>query len=82
MPKFRFEFTRPDGAALFDEEGKDLPDVEAAKAHARVAIRTVLRDATSVLNWSDWTAHVKGADDVVMATIPFRDLMHAPAEQT
>lgn len=77
MSKYHFEFSRPDGAVLFDEQGKELPDLETAKAHARLAIQTVLKDAAPAVDWSRWSAMIKNAEGEELSTIPFRDVMMA-----
>ncbi len=74
MPRYHFEFTRPDGAVLVDEEGAELSDLSAAKAHARMVIRTVQREAAPETDWSEWTATVKGPDDQ-LAVIRFKDVI-------
>ena len=79
MPRYHFEFTRPDGAVLFDEQGKELPDLEAAKAHARVAIRTVSKDSSSVVDWSVWTAVIKNPQGLELAAVAFRDVIRSLA---
>ena len=81
MPRYHFEFVRQDGAVLFDAQGKDLPDLDAALAHARITMRAVLKDATSAIDWSEWTTLIKSADGEELAAILFSDVMnrgHSP----
>jgi hypothetical protein len=75
MPRYHLEFTCADGTVLVDEEGTELPDLAAAKAQARMVIRTVQKDAGPDADWSEWIATVKGAEDDETAVIHFRDVM-------
>jgi hypothetical protein len=74
MPRYHFEFTRPDGVVLVDEAGTDLPDLAAAKAHVRLVIRAVQRNGEPDHDWSEWVATVKGEADEV-AVIRFKDVI-------
>jgi hypothetical protein len=75
MPRYHFAFTRPDGVVLFDEGGTDLPDLAAAKAHARLVIRAVQKDAAPDHDWSEWIAAIKGTEDDEFAVIRFKDVI-------
>ena len=75
MPRYHLEFTQPDGVVLFDEEGTELSDLAAAKAHARTVIRTVQREARPETDWSDWTAVVKSSETGEVVVLRFKDVM-------
>ena len=75
MPKYHFEFRRPDGAVLYDEQGKELADLDAAKAYARTAIANHLQDAAASVDWSTWRAVIKNPEGDDLASVPFRDVM-------
>ena len=75
MPRYHLEFMRPDGALLVDDEGTELPDLSAAKAHARTVIRTVHKQAGPDRDWSEWTVAVKGREDDELAVIRFKDVV-------
>jgi hypothetical protein len=75
MPKYHFEFRRPDGAVLYDEQGKELPDLDAAKAFARTAIANHLKGAAASVDWSTWRAVIKNPDGDELGSVPFREVM-------
>ncbi len=75
MPRYQLEFTRPDGVLLLDEEGTQLPDLAAAKAHARTVIRTVQRDAGPDTDWSEWIAVVQSPETDELAVLRFKDVI-------
>jgi hypothetical protein len=59
MPKFYF--TIADNAVLDDTEGTELPDVEAAREHARTVARELMHHRDGMLGhaWDEWVMIVK-----------------------
>ena len=74
MPRYHFDFTRPDGVVLSDEAGMDLPDIASAKAHLRSVIRNAQREAAPELDWSEWIATIRAADSEEVAVVRFKDV--------
>jgi hypothetical protein len=70
MPKFYFAMS--DDTVLDDTEGTDLPDVDAARRHAKVVAAELMHHRDSMLGqpWSDWTMIVK--DDKGEKVLSFR----------
>jgi hypothetical protein len=59
MPRFYFSIS--DHGHLEDEEGTELPDVDAARRHAYAVAREIMRNRAGMLGdpWSKWTMQVK-----------------------
>ena len=70
MPKFYFSVGN--SAVLPDEEGTELPDLEAARAHANAVALELKRRRDGMLGhpWADWTMMVK--DDTGKEVLAFR----------
>lgn len=75
MPRFFFHLH--DDVTAFDEEGKELPDLEAARAHAMV--EALQLSCVSILENSRINLHhrVEVADDrgKVVAVVEFGDVV-------
>jgi hypothetical protein len=76
MPRFYFHLLNDVDAP--DEEGTDLPDLEAARKHARrsalfTASETLKEEAQLVLSHR---IQIENAEGVVLDTIYFRDVLN------
>jgi Domain of unknown function (DUF6894) len=62
MPRFYFYVTN--NAVLEDNEGTDLPSVEAAREHAHAVALELMHHRERMLAqpWDDWTMTVKDGD--------------------
>lgn len=74
MPRFYFDML--DGAEpIPDNDGNDLPDLEAARGYAIVAAREIVGDqARSGELPLSWTLIVRDESGAIVMTIPFGDL--------
>jgi hypothetical protein len=59
MPRFYFSIA--DNAVLEDTEGTELPDLEAAKRHARAVALELMHHRDKMLGhpWSSWNMLIK-----------------------
>ncbi|MBZ9676867.1 DUF6894 family protein [Mesorhizobium sp. ES1-1] len=71
MPRYHFHVD--DGTLLADNEGTELPDLQAARAEAVSAAGELLRDLDGALWEGDktWIMHVTDQDDILLFTLSF-----------
>ena len=71
MPMYYFHMRDHD--KLTDVDGTDLPDDEAARAHARAVVQELKSQSKGMLGreWSLWSMAVHDADDVELFSFPF-----------
>lgn len=76
MPLYFFRIE--DHHCLDDPDGTDLPDLSAAKGHARAVASELMHNANGVLMGkasSDWTMFVNDADGKQVFAMPLSDYM-------
>lgn len=64
MPMPRFYFHLRNEQSITDTDGTELPDIEAARAHALVVAHELMfnRDGMLEQDWSGWTMSVQDAE--------------------
>lgn len=77
MPRFFFDVRHREGPAglAFDEEGDDLADLDAARAHAlSMARRMIAKDRlTLIRDWMACAFEITDAASHPVLTVPFGD---------
>jgi len=72
-----FYFNVHDGDLLIaDEEGTDLVDIDAARAHAVVVVQELMFRRSGMLDrdWSEWTISIHDDDGAEMLLLHFSDV--------
>jgi CheY-like chemotaxis protein len=84
MPKYYFDFH--DGVDLRDDHGKDCPDLELAKQHARQILPDIAADELPKLKENEKSFRVTVRDDgdtvVYIAHLDFRGVIREPVIAT
>jgi hypothetical protein len=70
MPMYFFNLL--DNEEVVDSDGTELPDLAAARQHARQVVRelTFKRDGMLQRSWSQWTMSVRDPDGQVLFSFP------------
>jgi uncharacterized protein DUF6894 len=78
MPKYYFYLL--DSEEVVDSDGTELPDLDAAREHARQVARelTFKRDGMLQRSWSQWTMSVRDTDGQVLLSFPLGDFESRP----
>jgi len=78
MPKYYFYLL--DSEEVADSDGTELPDLDAAREHARQVARelTFKRDGMLQRSWSQWTMLVRDIDGQVLLSFPLGDFESRP----
>jgi hypothetical protein len=78
MPKYYFYLL--DNEEVVDSDGTELPDLDAAREHARQVARelTFKRDGMLQRSWSQWTMSVRDIDGQVLLSFPLGDFESRP----
>ena len=78
MPKYYFYLL--DSEEVVDSDGTELPDLNAAREHARQVARelTFKRDGMLQRSWSQWTMSVRNTDGKVLLSFPLGDFESRP----
>lgn len=73
MPKFFFNIRKHDDANIVDDEGIDLPDLEAAKAEAQQDIIDLMNSRSTALGqyWPQWSIDICDSRGNVLLVVPF-----------
>jgi hypothetical protein len=75
MPVYHFDQMKGN-VLIKDDEGQDLPDIEAAKIEALESARELLAAAVRRGIYSTNRAYIiRTADGEILATLPFRDVI-------
>jgi Domain of unknown function (DUF6894) len=72
-----FYFDVHDGdRVLSDDDGTDLADIEAARAHAIVVVQELMfrRDGMLDRDWSEWNILIRDGDGVELLRFNFSDV--------
>ena len=78
MPKFHFHIRDASGVAL-DEDGMELPNLDAAREEAQEAARQILADALKSHKEVDGRKiEIAEEDGAVIEVIEVRDLLNYP----
>jgi hypothetical protein len=70
MPMYYFHLL--DNEEVVDSDGTELPDLDAAREHAKQVARelTFKRDGMLKRGWSEWTMSVRDMDGQVLLSFP------------
>ena len=73
MPRYFFNIRNHDNDKIVDDEGVDLPDLEAAKEEARYDIIDLLNSRSIALGneWHQWSIDICDDGGNVLAVVPF-----------
>ena len=74
MPRYLFHVVGAEDRYA-DDEGTDLPDLNAAKEEARKDARDFRRARFQMLSgdWSDWAIEICDSDGKLLDTVPFHE---------
>jgi predicted N-acetyltransferase YhbS len=78
MPRYYFHIHRPEGT-LEDDEGSDLPNIDAVREEAITAVREIVAERVRRGDDADGD-ELRVADDSgrVVLTVPFREAIISP----
>jgi len=70
MPMYYFHLL--DNDEVIDSDGTELPDLQAARQHARLVVQELMfrRDGMLQRDWSQWTMSVRDIDGRVLLSFP------------
>jgi hypothetical protein len=74
MERYSFLFAS-DEREFPAHEGLDLPDIEAAVTHAKLAIGTAFRGKTDIYDWSGWRVSIRDETGREVAAVPITETL-------
>jgi hypothetical protein len=77
MPRYHFHFVS-DKRAFPDGDGIELPDLEAARVHARLSIRAVFTGPAERYDWSGWRVSIRDESGSELASVPILEALPQP----
>ena len=73
MPRYFFNIRNHDDDCIVDEEGLELPDLDAAKVEAQLDIVDLMNSRSIALGneWPQWSIDVCDSRGTVLLVVPF-----------
>ena len=74
MPVFHFHFASNE--RMFpSHEGIELPDLDAAVSHAKLAIGIAFRNDSESYDWADWWVSIRNKDGEELKRVPITETL-------